>query len=161
MHRILILVLTTCFTIIAGNPAAQAEVIGEVSTTWNALTPNDKVAVEVFKDPDVAGVVCYISRAKTGGAASVVGMAEDKSDSSVACRQIGPIAFGNKRLPKQEKVFSERASAIFKTVNVTRMIDAENNVLIYLVTSTRVIEGSPKNSISVVPVPKSQPIPLR
>ncbi len=136
-------------------PALSADEIGSVSTKFKWLGPNDKIVVEVFDDPDVPGVACYLSRAKTGGVSGAVGIAEDTSDASIACRQIGPI-----KLPEQvsngkadgEEVFKKRTSLVFKTMQVVRFYDPKRAVLVYLTFSDRVIEGSPKNSISVVPV---------
>jgi CreA protein len=139
---------------------AQAETVGEVSTVFKLIGPNHKVVVEVFDDPKVTGVSCYLSRAKTGGLKGAVGLAEDKAEASVACRQVGEIKF-NGQIPQQEEVFSERASILFKRVRVVRMADARRNALVYLVYSDRLIEGSPQNSVTAVPVPASQPIPIR
>jgi CreA protein len=140
--------------------AAQAENVGDVSTTFRWLGANNKITVDVFDDPKVQGVACYLSHAKTGGIKGSLGIAEDTSDASVACRQVGPIAF-NGTLPHEEEVFSERSSFLFKHVRVVRMADKKRNTLVYLVYSDRVIEGSPKNSITAVPVPASQPLPLK
>lgn len=139
---------------------ARAETVGSVDTVFKLLGPDHKVVVEVFDDPRVAGVSCYLSRAKTGGIKGAIGLAEDKSDSSVACRQVGAQSF-NGKIPKQEEVFTERASVFFKHVRVVRMVDARRNALVYLVYSDRLVEGSPKNSVTAVPVPASQPIPLQ
>ncbi len=139
---------------------ARAETVGSVDTVFKLLGPDHKIVVEVFDDPRVGGVSCYLSRAKTGGIKGAIGLAEDKSDSSVACRQVGTISF-NGKLPQQEEVFTERASVFFKHVRVVRMVDARRNALVYLVYSDRVVEGSPKNSVTAVPVPATQPIPLR
>jgi len=139
---------------------AFADVIGEVSTTFNLLTPNDKIAVDVFDDPQVGGVACYLSHAKKGGLKGAVGIAEDTSDASVACRQVGPIAFDGK-IPQQDEVFTERSSLLFKHVRVVRMVDQKRNTLVYLVYSDRLIEGSPKNSVTAVAIPSEQPIPLK
>jgi CreA protein len=139
---------------------ARAETVGSVDTVFKFFGPDHKIVVEVFDDPKVSGVSCYLSRAKTGGFKGAIGLAEDKSDSSVACRQVGNLAF-NGKLPRQEEVFTERASIFFKHVRVVRMVDAKRNALIYLVYSDRVIEGSPKNSVTAVPVPQTQPIPLQ
>lgn len=139
---------------------AFAEKIGEVSTAFKLIGANHKVVVDVFDDPKVSGVACYLSRAKTGGVSGALGLAEDKADASVACRQVGPIAFNNGKLAQQEEVFSERASLVFKHVRVVRMVDAKRNALVYLVYSDRLIDGSPKNSVTAVPVPRAQPIPL-
>ena len=141
---------------------ASAAELGEVSTAFKFLGPDHKIVVEVFDDPKVSGVSCFISRAKTGGVMGGLGLAEDKSDASVACRQIGDaIGFPAGAIPKQEEVFTERASALFKKVRVVRMVDPARNTLVYLVYSDKLIDGSPKNSITAVPVPKSVPIPVR
>jgi CreA protein len=139
---------------------ASAETIGSVDTVFKLLGPDHKVIVEVFDDPKVGGVSCYLSRAKTGGIKGGLGLAEDTSDSSVACRQVGVLRF-NGKLPQQEEVFSERSSIFFKHVRVVRMVDKKRNTLVYLVYSDRLIEGSPKNSVTAVPVPAELPIPIR
>ena len=139
---------------------AAAETIGDVSTTFKLLSPNDKIVVDVFDDPQVEGVACYLSHAKTGGYKGALGFAEDTSDAAVACRQVGPIAFKNK-IPTQEEVFNARSSFLFKHVRVVRMVDSKRNTLVYLVYSDKLIDGSPKNSVTAVPVPASQPIPLK
>ncbi|VUX47205.1 conserved hypothetical protein [Candidatus Defluviicoccus seviourii] len=138
--------------------AAGADEIGAVSTTWKLIGPNHKIVVEAFDDPDVANVACWVSRPKTGGVSGAVGLAEDPSVASIACRQRGPIVLSDalkRQLVKETddggvKVFKERTSAIFKTVQVTRLFDAARNTLVYLIWSDKVIEGSPNNSLSVV-----------
>ena len=140
--------------------ATPAETIGSVDTAFKLIGPDHKVVVEVFDDPKVSGVSCYLSRARTGGVKGALGLAEDKSDASVACRQVGPIRFGAK-LAQQEEVFSERASIFFKHVRVVRMVDIKRNALVYLVYSDRLVDGSPKNSVTAVAVPASMPVPLR
>lgn len=139
---------------------ARAETIGDVSTTFRWLGANNKIVVEVFDDPKVSGVSCYLSHAKTGGIKGSLGIAEDTSDASVACRQVGPIAFTG-TFPREEEVFSERSSLLFKHVQVVRMADKKRNTLVYLVYSDRLIEGSPKNSVTAVPVPANQPLPVK
>ncbi len=146
--------------LLMGSQLATAETVGSVDTEFKLIGPDHKVVVEVFDDPKVGGVSCYLSRAKTGGIKGAVGLAEDKAESSVACRQVGELRF-NGKLPLQEEVFSERASIFFKHVRVVRMVDAKRNALIYLVYSDRLIDGSPKNSVTAVPVPASLPIPAR
>lgn len=138
---------------------AQAETIGSVNTKWNALTPNDKIVIDVFDDPKVEGIACYVSRAKKGGAASWVGMAEDTSDASVACRQVGPIKFLGKidRSQDGEDVFKKSSNWLFKTIQVVRHYDEKRNVLTYLVYSDKIIEGSPKNAITAVPLGDVRP----
>jgi CreA protein len=139
---------------------ASAETIGAVSTTFKLLSPNDKVVVDVFDDPSVDGVACYLSHAKTGGYTGALSLAEDTADASVACRQVGPIKFKEK-LDKQDEVFNARSSFLFKHVRVVRMVDVKRNTLVYLVYSDKIIDGSPKNSVTAVAVPAEQPIPVR
>ena len=146
--------------VVAVSLGAVAETVGDVSTTFKLLSPNDKVVVNVFDDPAVDGVACYLSHAKTGGYKGALGLAEDTSDASVACRQVGPIAFKGK-IALQEEVFNARSSFLFKHVRVVRMVDGKRNTLVYLVYSDKLIDGSPKNSVTAVAVPPSQPIPLR
>lgn len=129
----------------------SAEEIGEVSTVFKWLGPNDKIVVEAFDDPKVKGVTCYLSRAKTGGVKGGLGLAEDRSDASIDCRQIGPISFTGK-LEEGEEVFKQRTSLVFKTMQVVRFFDEKRNALIYLVYSDRVIEGSPQNSMAAIPI---------
>jgi CreA protein len=124
---------------------------GQVSTRFRLLGPNDRIAVDGFDDPKVQGVACHISRAVTGGIKGALGVAEDTSDVSIACRQIGVIHItGN--LKDGETVFDERRSLLFKQLHVVRFFDRGRNVLVYVSYSDRVIEGSPKNSISSVPI---------
>ena len=155
MKKLLLSVLLGCTTLVA-----SAETIGDVSTTFKLLSPNDKVVVDVFDDPVVDGVSCYLSHAKTGGYAGALGLAEDTSDAAVACRQVGPISFKEK-IDKQDEVFNARSSFLFKHVRVVRMVDVKRNTLVYLVYSDKIIDGSPKNSVTAVPVPANQPIPVK
>lgn len=138
---------------IAGS--AVAEQIGSVSTKFKLLGANDKIVIEAFDDPEIPGATCYLSRAKTGGVSGVVGVAEDTSDASIACRQIGPITLPEKVKNGHEdgkEVFKKSTSLLFKTLQVVRFYDAKRNVLVYLTYSDRIIEGSPKNSISIIPI---------
>ena len=130
---------------------ALAETIGEVSTVFKWVGPNDKIVVEAFDDPKVDGVTCYLSRAKTGGVKGGLGLAEDRAEASIACRQVGPIAFKG-TLKDGEEVFKERTSLVFKTMQVVRFFDAKRNTLVYLVYSDRVIEGSPQNAVTAIPI---------
>ena len=139
---------------------AMAEPIGEVDTVFKLLGPDHKIVVEAYDDPKVGGISCYVSRAKTGGIKGAVGLAEDTSDASIACRQVGALTFA-KPLPVQEEVFSERTSLLFKKLRVVRMVDTRRNTLVYLTYSDRVIEGSPKNSIAAVAVDRATPIPVK
>lgn len=139
---------------------AHAEEIGEVDTVFKLIGPDHKIVVDAYDDPGVAGVTCYVSRAKTGGIKGGLGLAEDKAEASIACRQTGPISFP-KPLRQQEEMFSERISLVFKKLRVVRMVDKTRNTLVYLTYSDRVIEGSPQNSVTAVPVDRATPIPLR
>jgi len=134
---------------------ASAEEIGDVSTTFKFLGANNKIVVEAFDDPEVPGVACHISRAKTGGMKGAVGLAEDPTEASISCRQIGAIDVSKlDKLKNGGTVFKESLSLVFKTLQVVRFYDKKRNVLVYLAYSDKVIEGSPKNSISSVPVMK-------
>ncbi|MBX9943749.1 MAG: CreA family protein [Reyranella sp.] len=144
--------ILTLLALLVAAPAL-AEDIGSVGYRFKWVGPNDRIAVEAFDDPDVAGVTCYISRARIGGIKGALGLAEDPSDASIACRQVGPIDLAKlDKIKSPHEVFSERASLIFKTTQVVRFWDAKRRVLVYLSYTDRIIEGSPKNSISVVPV---------
>jgi len=140
---------------------AAAEPIGEVDTVFKFIGPDHKIVVDAHDDPKVNGVTCYVSRAKTGGISGALGIAEDKSEASIACRQVGPISFVGKPLELREEVFSERISLVFKRLRVVRMIDRKRNTLVYMTYSDRVIEGSPQNSVTAVPVDRATPIPVR
>ena len=139
---------------------ARAEPIGEVDTVFQLLGPDHKIIVDAHDDPKVGGITCYIARAKTGGIKGGLGLAEDKSEASIACRQVGPISFA-RPLPAQEEVFNERISLVFKKLRIVRMVDKPRNTLVYLTYSDRVIEGSPQNSVTAVPVDRATPIPLK
>jgi CreA protein len=130
-----------------------AEEIGSVTTTFKMLGANHKIVIEAFDDPVVKGVSCHLSRAKKGGLKGTFGLAEDPSDASIACRQIGPISFTGK-LKEAEQVFNQKTSLVFKTMQVVRFHDLKRNVLVYLVYSDKLVDGSPKNSISTVPIIK-------
>jgi len=139
---------------------AGGEPIGAVDTVFKFIGPDHKIVVEAYDDPKVQGVTCYVSRATTGGIKGALGLAEDKAEASIACRQVGPISFPGK-LDKQEEMFSERISLVFKKLRVVRMVDAKRNALVYLTYSDRVIEGSPQNSVTAVPLPPGTVVPLK
>ncbi|WP_079203221.1 CreA family protein [Pseudomonas sp. CC6-YY-74] len=130
---------------------ASAEQIAEVSTVFKWMGPNDKIVIEAFDDPKVAGVTCYLSRAKTGGIKGGLGLAEDRAEASIACRQVGPVSFKSE-LKDGEEVFRERTSLVFKTMQVVRFFDEKRNTLVYLVYSDRFIEGSPQNAVTAIPI---------
>lgn len=139
---------------------ATAEPIGEVDTVFQWIGPDHKIVVDAYDDPRVAGVACYVSRAKTGGIKGGLGLAEDKAEAAIACRQVGPISFA-KPVEQQEEVFNERISLVFKKLRVVRMVDKMRNTLVYMTYSDRVIEGSPQNSVTAVPVDRATPIPVK
>ena len=130
----------------------HADQIGEVSTAFILIGANHKVVVEAYDDPKVHGVTCYVSRAKTGGVMGAIGLAEDKAEASIACRQVGPLSLSGKTLATQEEMFNERISVLFKKLRVVRMVDHQRNVLVYLTYSDRLIDGSPQNSVTAVPL---------
>jgi len=141
--------------------SVSAEEIGDVSTAFRWLGKNDRVALEVYDDPKVEGVSCYVSRARTGGVKGTVGLAEDKSEASIACRQVGATITFKGKLPVQEDVFTERMSILFKRLHIVRVVDAKRNTLVYLTYSDKLIDGSPMNAVTAVPVPLSTPIPVK
>ncbi|MDP2019222.1 CreA family protein [Hydrogenophaga sp.] len=149
------------FCLLFAASAAHAQAIGEVDTVFKWLGPDHKIVVDAFDDPKVKGVTCYVSRAKTGGIKGGLGLAEDKSDASIECKQVGAVSFVGDPLKQQEVVFTERTSLVFKKLQVVRMVDKARNTLVYLSYSDRVIEGSPDNSITAVPLPPGTAIPMR
>lgn len=139
----------------------QAQQIGEVSTAFRFLGKNDRIVIEAYDDPKVVGVSCFVSRARTGGVSGTVGLAEDTADASIACRQVGDAISFKGKLPQQEDVFSERQSILFKRLHIVRIVDPVRNTLVYLTYSDKLIDGSPKNGVTAVPVPRSNPIPIK
>ncbi len=137
--------------VVLGMPPAIASEVGCVKTAWKLIGANHQVCVQAFHDPKVPGITCHVSQAKTGGIKGSLGVAKDPSQFSLACRQTGQITLPEK-LPAKETVFSESTSLLFKDTEISRLWDAENNTLVYLAISRKVIEGSPANSISTVPV---------
>ena len=140
---------------------ASSEEIGAVDTVFKFIGPDHKIVVDAYDDPKVSGVTCYVSRAKTGGIKGALGLAEDRAEASIACRQTGTIVFQGKPMDKQEEMFSERISLVFKKLRVVRMVDTKRNTLVYLSYSDRVIEGYPQNSVTAVPVPAGTVIPVK
>ncbi len=137
--------------LLMGSPASSEE-IGTVDTAFKLLGANHKIAIEAFDDPKVEGVTCFLSMARKGGITGSLGLAEDTSDASIACRQVGPIKFLEKIAAEgdSERVFRKRRSILFKKLQVVRFLDAKRNTLIYLAYSDKLIDGSPQNSISAV-----------
>jgi CreA protein len=131
---------------------ARADDLSCVSTTFRLIGKNDRVCVSAFDDPKVAGVACHISQARTGGLSGTIGLAEDPSRFSIACRQVGPIHVDLASLTDREEVYSARTSVFFKRTHVYRVLDKTRNTLVYLAISDKLIEGSPQNAISTVPI---------
>lgn len=155
--RILGLTLASGFAV---SYSAHAENIGSVDTAFILIGPDHKVVVEAYDDPKVNGVTCYVSRAKTGGIKGGLGLAEDKAEASIACRQVGAISFPYP-LKQQEEVFHQSLSILFKKLRIVRMVDQKRNALVYLTYSDKLIDGSPQNSVTAVPVDRAIPIPLK
>jgi CreA protein len=141
-------------------PLAHAEKVGDVDTAFQWIGPNHKIVVDAFDDPRVSGITCYVSRARTGGISGAFGMAEDKAEASIACRQVGPINVPQP-LPQQEEVFSERMSILFKKLRIVRMVDAKRHALVYLTYSDRLVDGSPMNAITAVAVDRATALPVK
>ena len=155
MKKQTLLCISALMLILSVPGTLLAEEIGSVSTKFKILGANDKIVIEAFDDPEISGATCYLSRAKTGGVSGAVGVAEGTSDASIAWRQIGPISLPEKIKNGQEdgkEVFKKSTSFLFKSLQVVRFYDAKRNVLVYLTYSDRIIEGSPKNSISIIPI---------
>lgn len=141
--------------------ASQGEEIGTVATAFH-LTGSDGIAVEAYDDPLVEGVTCYVSRARTGGLAGQVGMAEDKTETGIACGlRPGQPARVTGPLPLQADLFTEKMSAVFKTLHVVRMVDVKRHALVYLPYSDKVVDGSPKHSLASVFLDPDTPLPIR
>ncbi|WP_298157839.1 CreA family protein [Ferrovum sp.] len=146
MKKLLAFLSLTCLTALV-----RADDIGSVNTSWKMLGPDNKIVVESIDDPDIHGITCYLARAKTGGISGAVGIAENKTEASLSCLKIGPITQSGP-LPRQQDIAKIRASLFFKKLHLVRMIDPAHSVVIYLTYSDELIEGSPKNSISAVPL---------
>jgi CreA protein len=139
----------------------KAELIGEVDTAFRWMGKDDRVVMEAYDDPKVHGITCYVSRARTGGLKGTVGLAEDRAEASIACRQVTESIHFPEKIPRQEDVFTERMSILFKRLHIVRVVDVKRNTLIYLTYSDKLIEGSPQNSITAVPVARNNPIPVK
>ncbi|ORM70520.1 protein CreA [Pantoea rwandensis] len=149
--RILIITLATCIF----SAGVQAEEVGSVDTVFKMFGPDHKIVVEAFDDPDVKNVTCYISRAKTGGIKGGLGLAEDTSDAAISCQQVGPVELSDKisqGKAQGEVVFQKRTSLVFKKLQVVRFFDQKRHALVYLSYSDKVVDGSPKNALSAVPI---------
>ena len=140
------------FGLTSAAPAmAQEDLIFRKSTVWKALTPDDKLAVYGVDDPLVEGVACHYTVPEKGGVKGMLGVAEEVSEISLSCQQIGPVRFKEKA-EQGDVVFRERRSLIWKKMQIVRGCDAKRNVLIYMVYTDKLIDGSPQNSTSTVPI---------
>jgi CreA protein len=153
MHRTVVFGLVLAAVTVASSLARAEEPdrLFAKSTVWRPLTPNDKLVVYGIDDPAIDGVACHYTAPERGGVKGTLGIAEEVSDISLSCRQIGPVRFKEK-FEQGDIVFSERRSLIFKRMQIVRGCDAKRNTLVYLVYSDRPVEGSPKNSTSSVPL---------
>lgn len=141
--------------VIFASLSVRAEVVGSVDTVFKVFGPDHKIIVEAFDDPDVKNVTCYISRAKTGGIKGGLGLAEDTSDAAISCQQVGPVELSDniaQGKSEGEVVFRKRTSLVFKKLQVVRFYDKKRNALIYLSYSDKIVDGSPKNALSAVPI---------
>jgi CreA protein len=138
-----------------GTGAARAdddpELIFKKTTVWRMLSPDAKLATYVLDDPDVSGVACYFTIPEIGGWAGWAGFAEERSETSLACRQVGPITIKTK-FDQGHEIYRQRRSFFFKKMQIVRGCDAARNVLVYLAYTDKLIEGSPQNSTSTVPI---------
>ena len=147
--------LITTIGLLFCSTSLVAEEIGSVSTTFKLVGANNRIVIEAFDDPQISGATCYLSRAKKGGISGSLGLAEDPSDASLACRQTGPIKLPSKVSSGKldgKKVFRKSTSILFKTMQVVRYYDKKRNTLVYLTYSDKLVDGSPKNSISAIPI---------
>jgi CreA protein len=153
MRAIAALFTLFALAVLAASPAGAQEpdLIFKKSTVWKFLTPDHKLATYGIDDPKVEGVACHFTVPEKGGLSGMFGVAEEPSDVSLACRQIGPISF-KENFEQGDEMFTERRSVLFKKMRIVRGCDIERNVLVYVVYTDKLIEGSPKNSTSTVPI---------
>ena len=144
-------ILVAAALVLCAPLTVQAERLGCVTTEWKLIGANHRVCVETFADPQISGVTCHVSQARTGGISGSLGVAQDPSQFSLSCRQTGPITLPEK-MPREQTVFSEDTSLVFKETRVIRLWDAARQTLVYLAISRKLIDGAPANSISTVPV---------
>lgn len=152
MVKAALLTMAVAWSSILTSIPVHADNLPCVSTTFRFIGKNDRVCISAFDDPKVPGVVCHVSQARTGGLSGTIGLAEDPSRFSIACRQVGPIGVDLATLTDREEVYSARTSVFFKRTHVYRVLDKKRNTLVYLAISDKIIDGSPQNAISTVPV---------
>jgi len=129
--------------------ASGPDLIFRQSTDFKLLTPNDKLATYGVDDPVVEGVACYFTAHEKGGVTGMLGLAENTSDVSLSCRQYGPVRFREK-FSQGDQVFSAKRSLFFKRMQIVRGCDVKRNVMVYMVYSDKLVEGSPQNSTSAL-----------
>lgn len=144
-------VLALAVTVPMALAADSPELIFKKSTVWKFLTPDHKLATYAIDDPLIDGVACHFTVPEKGGVSGLFGVAEEVSDVSLACRQVGPVGFKEK-FEQGDEMFRTRRSILFKKTRIVRGCDTTRNVLVYLIYSDKLIEGSPKNSTSTVPI---------
>ena len=152
--RLWVLALLGALAFVSAQPARAADepdLIFRKSTVFHLLSPNDKLATYAVDDPEVEGVACHFTVPERGGFKGWIGIAEEVSDISLACRQVGPVHFKNK-FAQGEEMYRRRRSILFKKMQIVRGCDTKRNVLVYVVYSDKLVEGSPKNSTSSVPI---------
>ncbi|MBK8204311.1 MAG: CreA family protein [Bdellovibrionales bacterium] len=144
-------VVSLIFWVGGSSSFAHAEELGKVSYDFHWVTPNDKIAVEIVDDPEIKGISCYVSRPQAGGFEGTAGVADNQSDASISCVQVGPVNLSEaNKLGGSERIFSERRSLVFKEMYVERFIDFKRQTVVYMVYTKRLTEGSPRSSISAV-----------
>jgi CreA protein len=156
----LLLMAASFFSLSIARADDEPDLIFKRSTVFKWVSPNDKLATYGLDDPEVDGVACHFTVPERGGFKGWLGLAEEVSDISLACRQIGPIRFKAK-FAQGEDVFRTRRSLFFKKMQIVRGCDEKRNVLVYMVYSDRLIEGSPQNSVTAVPVDRATLIPVK
>ncbi len=151
LHLALWLMMSVALFITPASAAGEPDLIFKKTTVWKLLSPDHKLATYAIDDPIVEGVACHFTIPEKGGWSGWLGVAEELSDVSLACRQIGPVKFKEK-FEQGAEVYRDRRSLFFKKVQVVRGCDAKRNVLVYLIYTDKLIEGSPQNSTSTVPI---------
>lgn len=146
MKKYFFLMISVCMLAACGK---ETDKIGEASTVFNILGKNDRIEIEAFDDPDVQGISCFVSYAKKGGLKEAVNLEEDASDASVSCVQTAPVVTYNENIViKPRQVFKRNASFAFKSLQIVRYYDANRKAFAYMIYSDKIVQGSPKNSLS-------------
>jgi CreA protein len=151
LPSVLFALIVAAFALPGPALAQDPDLIFRKSTVFKLLSPDDKLATYGIDDPTIEGIACHFTVPEKGGWTGALGLAEEVSDISLACRQIGPVKFREK-FEQGAVVFRQSRSLFFKRMQIVRGCDAKRNVLIYMVYSDKLIEGSPKNSTSSVPI---------